>query len=274
MAVFGRLADPPGGVVLAREAGQPDLSHRAPPLSPLEMSVQSVDGLVLKGMLKYPAGSPGTRYPLAVLAHQYLTTADSYGPMVEDLLGLGVACLTFDQRGHGASIMGPSGPVVIDPPVGFTADDLGKAFASSVSRVGFQRIDNDILRVASWGAAQNFIDGARLILVGSSMGGSGAILTASQVPGLTALITYGAAGARIFGADAPQRIRAALETISVPCYLASSQRDPYFGGENATTWSAGLPRVKAKLVPGTAHGMAIYYEIREEVLAMIRSAIG
>ncbi len=241
----------------------------APPLSALKMSVKSADGLVLKGTLEYPAGSRGTPYPLAVLAHQYLATADSYGPMVKDLLDLGVACLAFDERGHGASIMGPAGPVVIDTPVGFTADDRGTAFASSLSKVQFQRIDDDILRVASWGVAQNFIDDARLILVGSSMGGSGAILIAPRVPGLKALITFGAAGARIYGADAPQRIRAALETISVPCYLASSQDDPYSGGANATTWSAGLSHVKAKLVPGTAHGMAIYYEVREEVLAMI-----
>ena len=70
----------------------------APPLSPLEMSVQSADGILLKGILEYPDETPGTGFPLAVLSHQYPATADSFGPLVEDLLDLGVACLAFDQR--------------------------------------------------------------------------------------------------------------------------------------------------------------------------------
>ena len=245
-----------------------------PPLSPLEMSVPSADGVVLKGILEYPEGSPGSSYPLAVLAHQYPATGDSYGPLVEELLDLGVACLAFDERGHGASIVGPSGPVVIDTPAGFTAEDFGAAFVSSIAKVGFHRIDDDIIRVASWGAAQNFIDGGRLLLVGSSIGGSGALLAAPKVPGLKGLITFGAAGAPAFGADAPQRIRAALESISVPCFLTSSRDDPFSGGANVTSWSAGLAHVKTRLVPGSAHGMAIYYEVREEVLALVRSATG
>jgi pimeloyl-ACP methyl ester carboxylesterase len=132
------------------------------------MSVLSADGIVLKGILEYPETSPGTGFPLAVLAHQYPATADSFGPLVEDLLDLGIACLAFDERGHGASIMGSAGPVVIDTPFGFTAQDFGQAFVSSVSKVGFHRIDDDIIRVASWGAAQNFI-GRRLLLVGCSV---------------------------------------------------------------------------------------------------------
>src|SRR5215207_4850335 len=98
------------------------------PLSPLEMSVLTSDGLVLKGILEYPESSAGGMYPLAVLAHQYPSTSDSFSPLVEDLLDLGVACLSFDQRGHGASIAGPAGSVVIDTPEGFTAEAFGTAF--------------------------------------------------------------------------------------------------------------------------------------------------
>jgi pimeloyl-ACP methyl ester carboxylesterase len=235
------------------------------------MSVLTADGLVLKGILEYPDGVPGPGFPLAILAHQYPGTADSFGPLVEDLLDLGVACLAFDQRGHGASIMGPAGPVVIDTPVGFTADDFGRAFVGSVSKVGFHRIDDDIIRVASWGAAQNFIDAGRLLLVGGSVGGSGVLLAAPRVPGLKGVITLGAAGAPAFGGDGPERIRKALETISARALLASSENDSFAGADNVRSWSQGLTHVAARLVPGAGHAMAIYYDVRDEVLSFVRA---
>ena len=85
-------------------------------LAPLEMSVPAADGLILKGTLTYPTGRPGELLPLAVLAHHYPATRDSFAPLVRDLLAAGIATLAFDQRGHGASIVGPKGPVVIDAP--------------------------------------------------------------------------------------------------------------------------------------------------------------
>jgi dienelactone hydrolase len=236
------------------------------------MSVRTADGIVLKGILEYPEAFTRGRFPLAVLAHQYPATADSYGPLVEDLLDLGLACLAFDERGHGASIVGPAGPVVIDTPLGFSGDDFGAAFMSSVSRVGFDRVDDDILRVAAWGGAQNFIDAGRILLVGSSIGGSGALLTAPRVPGLRGAITFGAAGALAFR-DGPARIRSALETISARCLLTSSEGDPFSGADNVRTWSAGLAHVSARIVPGAEHGMAIYYDLRDEVLAFVRATV-
>jgi pimeloyl-ACP methyl ester carboxylesterase len=236
------------------------------------MSVLSADGLLLKGILEYPDVLPGTGFPLAVLSHQYPATADSFGPLVEDLLDLGVACLAFDQRGHGASVTGPSGPVVIDTPVGFTAEAFGKAFVGSASKLGFHRIDDDIIRVASWGAAQNFIDTARLLLVGGSVGGSGVLLAAPRVPGLKAVITLGAAGAPAFGDDTSDRIRKGLPSVAA-AFLASSEGDAFAGAENVRTWSQGLGHVTGRLVPGTAHAMGIYYEVREDILAFVKAKV-
>jgi pimeloyl-ACP methyl ester carboxylesterase len=238
---------------------------------PLEMSVLSADGLVLKGILEYPEVVPGAGFPLAIFAHQYPATADSFAPLIDDLLDLGIACLAFDLRGHGASIMGPSGPIVIDTPVGFTGEDFGRAFMSSATKVGFDRIDDDIIRVASWGVAQNFIDPGRVLLIGGSIGGSAVLLAAPRIPGLQGIITLGAAGVPVLGANASDRIRTALETISVRALLASSEEDPFAGGENVRTWSHGLPRIAARLVTGTAHAMAIYYDVRSDVLAFVKA---
>lgn len=241
-----------------------------PPLSPLEMSVRAADGIVLKGILEYPEGAAGRRYPLAVLAHQYPATSDSYAPLIEDLLDLGVAVLAFDLRGHGGSTQGPEGPVVIDTPEGFGLEPFGAAFMSSITKLQFHRIDNDILRVAGWGAAQNYVDTARLALVGASIGGSGVLLAAPAITGLRAVLTFGAAGALAFGDDAPDRIRRNLEGLQAPALLTSSENDPFSGADNVRQWGRDLPRVRTRLVPGDAHAMAIYYDVRDEVFQFLQ----
>ncbi len=50
-------------------------------LAPLQMSVPASDGPILKGAPTYPPRATGRRYPLAVLAHQYPITRDSYAPL-------------------------------------------------------------------------------------------------------------------------------------------------------------------------------------------------
>jgi dienelactone hydrolase len=243
-------------------------------LGSLEMSVPAVDGLVLKGTLSYPKKYAGAAFPLAVLAHQYPATRDSYAPLVADLLESGIATLAFDERGHGASIVSPGGPLVIDTPEGLTMDAFGKAFMSSAGKVGFARIDNDILRVTSWGANQNFIDASRLALVGASIGGSGALLAAANIPTLRAVATLGAAGAPAFGSDAPDRIRTVLERLKAPCFLVSSREDPFQGAANVNAWSRGLVHIKARIVSGSAHAMAIYFDVRDELLRFLRQSLG
>ena len=245
-----------------------------PGLGPLEMSVLAADGLVLKGVLEYPdTATDRPRYPLAVLAHQYPSTSDSYAPLVDDLLDMGVATLAFDLRGHGSSIAGPDGPRVIDTPAGFSMEDFGKAFMSSIARLEFGRIDDDVVRTAAWGAAQNFIDAGRILLVGASIGGSGVLFAAPRVPGLAGVVTFGAAGAPAWGDDGAARIRKAIEGLVAPCLLTSSEADPFDGATNVQVWSERLRHVTPKLVPGADHAMAIYYDVRDEVLGFARKAL-
>jgi alpha-beta hydrolase superfamily lysophospholipase len=243
-------------------------------LASLELSIEAADGLVLKGALNYPGTYVGAAFPLVVLAHQYPSTRDSYGPLIADLTESGIAALPFDQRGHGSSIQGRHGPTVVDTPEGLSLEAFGKAFMSSAGKVGFSRIPNDIVGVTCWGANQNFIDAGRLALVGASIGGSGVLLAAADLPGLRAIATLGAAGAPAIAPDAPERIRGVLERITTRCFLASSQEDPFEGGINASSWSRGLSHVSTRLVAGSAHAMAIYFEVRSELLRFLRQSLG
>jgi dienelactone hydrolase len=243
-------------------------------LAPLDMSAPAADGLFLKRTLTYATGRPGQLLPLAVLAHQYPATRDSFAPLVRDLLAAGVATLAFDQRGHGASTVGPKGPVVVDAPEGLGLEAFGTAFVASAHRVEFARIENDVIRVVGWGASQNFIDPDRVVLVGASVGGPGVLLAAPALPGLRGVATVGAAGAPAFGTDGPERVRRAVERLKVPVWLASSEGDPFEGGANVSRWSQDLMHVTARLVPGTAHAMAIYFDIRDELVKFLRKALG
>jgi alpha-beta hydrolase superfamily lysophospholipase len=243
-----------------------------PGLAPIRMSVLASDGLVLKGELRYPDGLAGRMLPLAILAHQYPADRHSFEPLVQDLLRSGIATLAFDERGHGESLMGPGGMLVVDTPSDFSADAFGAAFMASAGKVGFFRIADDIIRVAAWGAAQNFVS-KDLILVGGSVGGSGVLLAAPRVPHLKGVVTLGAAGALAHGPDAPERIRTALESAAWPALLASSEQDPFEGAANVRSWSSGLAHVRTSISPGTGHAMAIYYDVRDDIRGFVEQCL-
>jgi len=243
-----------------------------PGLAPIRMSVLASDGLVLKGELRYPDGLAGRMLPLAILAHQYPADRHSFEPLVQDLLRSGIATLAFDERGHGESLMGPGSMLVVDTPSDFSADAFGAAFMASAGKVGFFRIADDIIRVAAWGAAQNFVS-KDLILVGGSVGGSGVLLAAPRVPHLKGVVTLGAAGALAHGPDAPERIRTALESAAWPALLASSEQDPFEGAANVRSWSSGLAHVRTSISPGTGHAMAIYYDVRDDIRGFVEQCL-
>jgi pimeloyl-ACP methyl ester carboxylesterase len=247
---------------------------RYPALSPLHPAISAADGIILRGQLVYPHGNTGARYPLAVLAHQFPSTQDSFAPFCADLHALGIATLAFDMRGHGRSIWTASGARLASAPAEPHMSAFATAFMGSASAVGFPHIADDIVRMTSWGVYQNFIDATRVLLVGASVGGTGVLLAAPRLgDSLRAVVTFGAAGAAVHSADAMERIRKNCESLSTPMLLTSSEQDPFSGAESIRIWSKGLRHVSSKIVPGAEHAMAIYYEVRRDVLAFVKKTI-
>ena len=247
---------------------------RYPALSPLHPAIPAEDGLILRGNLTYPHGRVGSRYPLAVLAHQYPSTHDSFMPLCSDLHALGIATLAFDLRGHGKSIWTTSGARVAPSPAEPTMSAFGTAFMASATAVGFPYIADDIVRMTSWGIFQNYIDASRVMLVGASVGGTGVLLAASRLKeGLRAVLTFGAAGAPVHGADAMERIRKNCESVNVPMLLTSSAKDPFGGADLIKEWGKGLKHVGSTIIPGAEHGMAIYYDVRKEVIGFVKKNV-
>lgn len=247
---------------------------RYPALSPLNFAIPATDGVILRGVLTYPHGHIGTKYPLAVMAHQYPSTLDSYQPLCADLHALGVATLAFDLRGHGKSIWTPGGAKVAPSPADTRMQSFGEAFMGSASSIGFAHIADDIVRVAAWGIFQNFIDTKRVMLVGSSVGGTGVLLAAPRLKEhVRAIVTFGAAGAPAHSATAQQQIRDNCKALDIAMLLASSEKDPFGGADHIREWGKGLKHVGQKIVGGSDHGMAIYYDVRKDVLAFVKKTI-
>jgi dienelactone hydrolase len=247
---------------------------RYPALSPLHPSIPAIDGVILRGTLTYPHGNTGTRYPLAVLAPQYPSTLDSFAPFCTDLHALGIATLAFDLRGQGKSIWTTSGAKVAVSPAEPNMNAFASAFMGSAGSVGFSHIADDIVRMASWGIFQNFIDPSRVMLVGASVGGTGVLLAAPKIVDfLKGIITFAAAGAAVHSADGMDRIRKNCETLKTPMLLTSSEKDPFSGADSIRTWSKGLKHVGSRIISGSEHGMAIYYDVRKEVLAFVKKTI-
>lgn len=247
---------------------------RYPALAPLHFAIPAVDGVILRGTLTYPHGRTGSKYPLAVMAHQYPATRDSYTPFATDLHAAGIATLAFDMRGQGESIWTASGARVAMSPAEPKMQAFGEAFMGSASSVGFAHIADDIVRVAAWGIYQNFIDAARVLLVGSSVGGTGVLLALPRLgENVKALVTFGAAGAPAHGPDAMDRIRANCESQRTPMLLTTSEKDPFGGADLVRTWSKGLKHVTTKIIGGADHGMAIYYDVRKPVLDFVSKII-
>ncbi|MEP7344586.1 MAG: alpha/beta fold hydrolase [Gemmatimonadaceae bacterium] len=242
------------------------------------MSILASDGLILRGTLTYPRGGAGKRSPLAVLAHQYPSTHESFAPLTADLLALGYATLAFDQRGHGKStrLAGPNGVTesVINTPKGLTGQDFADAFISSIGKVGFSHIADDVVRVASWGAAQNFVDGGRILLCGASVGGTGVLLAAPRLGvAVLGVLTLGAAAPLAHGEYGPSLIREQCRDARVPHLLTSSRDDAFDGANNVRTWADGAPLVTPLIVGGDGHAMAIYFQVRMRVMAFARSVL-
>ena len=248
--------------------------NRYPALAPIHFAIPATDGVILRGNLTYPHGNTGTKYPLAVLAHQYPSTHDSYAPFCADLHALGVATLAFDLRGQGKSIWTATGAKVAPTPAEPKMQAFGEAFMGSAASIGFMHIADDIVRVAAWGVYQNFIDPSRVMLVGSSVGGTGVLLALPRLKDhVRAIVTFGAAGAPAHSSTAQQQIRENCAAHKTAMLLTSSEKDPFGGADHIREWGKGLKHVESKIISGADHGMAIYYGVRKDVLAFVKSTI-
>ena len=61
--------------------------------------------------------------------------------------------------------------------------------------------------------------------------------------------------------------------MKAPFYLASSEGDAFEGAPNVAAWSQGLDHITTRVTGGSAHAMAIYFDVRNELHGLARRAL-
>ncbi|HEY3270936.1 MAG TPA: alpha/beta fold hydrolase [Geothrix sp.] len=223
-------------------AAAPLASTLAAAPSSTSMALTSADGFALKGTLTLP-GTKG-KAPVVILAHQFASDRTGWAPLTDKLLARGIGVLALDLRGHGDSAMKDGAETRV------TAD-----FMASAKAVGFDHIPADLAQAAAWLRKQPGVDGRRLGLAGSSVGGFSVLLAAPEVKPV-AVLSLSPAGTGAFGADARDRLKGAV-LRSRPSVLVLASSDDKDAAENAQAVK-DLPGVAVDLKEGKDHGFAFF----------------
>lgn len=225
------------------------LFAQAPRVS--EMALTSPDGFALKGTLTLPVAKG--KVPVVILAHQFHSDHTGWLLLPEGLLSRGIGVLALDLRGHGASTMKDGAPVKV-------SDD----FKASAAAVGFDKIPDDLIQAAAWVRKQPQVDGRRLGLAGSSVGGLSVLLAAPDVKPV-AILSLSPAGTGAFGDGAREKLKGAqLRGRASTLILASTADKDAF--ENAQALK-DLPGVALNIKEGEEHGFA-YLKERTDLMAI------
>ena len=123
----------------------------ASPQRGLEVRETLVDGIPVR-----LASPPGQGHPAVVLAHGFSGSAALMGSMATALASSGLAVVTFDFPGHGASASALPG-------------------GGGASEEGAEALQRTLGTVVTWAIAQPEVDAERLALAGHSMG-AGAVV--------------------------------------------------------------------------------------------------
>ncbi len=188
----------------------------------------------LNAVLYKPDG-PGP-FPLVVINHGFAALRDrarqTYNPFVEQsrwFVKRGFVVVVPSRRGYGGS----DGPYSESP--GTCADADYQLAALETAR--------DIRVVIDFMAKQPFVDGRRIVLVGHSAGGLGALALASlNPPGVVGAISF-AGGRGAIGPDrvcSPSHLRAAFSefgrTSTIPTLWLYASNDHFFSPALARGW--------------------------------------
>jgi len=211
-----------------------------------EISIKSKDGYTLKGWINLPSKQK-TKYPLAVIAHQFGSDHNKWISFAKELRKMGFATLNIDLRGHGKSILKNNKEVKI---VKFhNLSDLKSSFKKSAKKVGFNNLVDDISRWIEY-ISDNYkvIDSEDISFFGASLSGATLIGTMFDYePKLAVLFSPGSVSE--VGGDGE------ISEISSPIMFVSSVKDFAFSRTIKYTKEANLPTTL--ILPGSGHGEAL-----------------
>jgi dienelactone hydrolase len=195
----------------------------------------TTDGVTLVATLRRGGEPEATA---VVLVHQLSHDRSEWAPIVDRLARPpGLTTLALDMRGHGESTAGPDGRTL-----DWNGFDAAMWEATTL----------DVLAAVEYLAGHPRIEPARIVVVGSSIGGSAAIAAAAREPRIAAVAAL-SPGRAYHGFDAITPIPALGERPLLT--VAAEEEAP--AAETAAEMARIARAGRSRLYPGSAHGLAM-----------------
>lgn len=194
--------------------GEPPASQAA--------EIPGAEGLILRGVF-YPA--PGPSAPGVLLLHMYGGSKADWDELAQALQGAGFAALAIDLRGHGET--------------GGTED--------------WALARQDVAAAYAWLATHEGVDGARVGVVGASIGANLALVQGAEDASVAAI------GLLSPGFD---YFRVVIEGLieeygDRPSFLAASEEDTYSAETVRALAASALGEAELAIYTGAGHGTAM-----------------
>jgi dienelactone hydrolase len=220
-----RAPEPPPAPVVVGDPSRPPETVRFP----------TDDGVTIVGTMH---AAPKTGETAVVLVHQLSSNRAEWAPVIAELVKPpGVTVLAIDMRGHGESTEGRGRRALSWQD--FDNDDWAKVVADVAGAVSFLE-------------TQGSLAPGRIVVVGSSIGGSAAILAAAANPRIAAVVAV-SPGRAYKGIDA----LTPLADLANRPLLAIAAQDDAHSLETAQLMARIAGAGELEVYRGGAHGVAM-----------------
>lgn len=228
-----------------------DLGHEAE-----DVTLSAVDGHRLRGWFLPASTDDAVPGPAVVMLHGWGSAASDLLPAAPDLVAAGLSVLLIDARGHGRS-----------EPVDF---------------MSMPRFAEDLATAVTWLRTHPRVDGARIAVIGHSVGAGACLLAAAHDPDIAAVVAIAAMahpaelirssrGLQPAPAGVADRVLHTIEDtighrfdsfapintiarIAAPVVVVHGTRDRTVPpGDAARLVDAAAGRAQLRLVPGAGH---------------------
>ena len=220
---------------------------RRPSADPIAVSFATEDGVEIKATLR--VGASGTT-PV-VLVHQLGSTRAEWEPLVAQLAAEGLTTLALDLRGHGESTAG-------------TGANARVYDYNAFRDLDWRATQKDVRAAIDFLAAHDAVRAARVVLIGSSIGGTACLAAAADDPRAGRVVVL-SPGRAYHGFDAIlPASRLGQRDLLV---LHASEEIP--SAETAEVLDRIVTNSTLAVVPGGAHGVAMLAEDPAQIAAIV-----
>jgi len=195
-----------------------------------EVSIEASDGLTLVGDFIVPDGLEGDA-PAVLLLHMLGSNRSAYEPLLPYLADAGFIVLNVDMRGHGAT--------------GGAKD--------------WNLTEDDTQLWLDWLREQDGVDGARVAIIGASIGSNMALIACANDEACVTAVAL-SPGTDYRGVMPGDAVKSGISAL-----LIASHGDSYAADSIREFFATGTGYLAARMYEGSAHGTNLFQNSLDSV---------